>query len=266
MKKLCYMIALLGLCFAENGMFSEIGAGVGYYRYDEPRVMNTDELLLNINAKLGYRHNFVKAEAVGDVFTTFGQYTGGYINFDNDVKDSLENEKVYALHASQIFNGQAKLGIDLLAFSDTMDLFVQSGIGYWLLLDRYYLDKRQQVYVYVPIELEGEIRSAPSFAWTYLLGYNHLLDARHKTVSSPGGLDNADLFVKQDKGFGLKGSFGWKKKNKDSLNFTRIVVDYWKINDSALGNIGTTYLNKPTAYIEPRNFTLSVYLQYGWRF
>ncbi|MDE6979389.1 MAG: hypothetical protein K2O85_07475 [Helicobacter sp.] len=265
MKKLCYMIALLGLCFAENGMFSEIGAGVGYYRYDEPRLMNTDELLLNINAKLGYRHEFVKAEAVGDVFTTFGLYTGGYLEFDEVVKD-IKEKTAYGTASSQIFNGQVKLGIDLLAFSDTMDLFVQSGIGYWFLQDRDYLEKRQQVYVYVPIELEGEIRSAPSFAWTYLLGYNHLLDARHKTLATPTKISNADLFAKQDKGFGLKGSFGWKKKNKDSLNFTRIVVDYWKIGDSAPGNIGTTYLNKPAAFYEPRNFTLSIYLQYGWRF
>lgn len=265
MKKLCYIIALLGLCFAENGMFNEIGAGVGYYRYDEPRVMNTDELLLNINAKLGYRHNFVKAEAVGDVFTTFGLYTGGYLEFD-EVVDDIEKKTTHGTASSQIFNGQAKVGIDLLAFSDMMDLFVQSGIGYWFMLDRDYIHKRQQVYVYVPIELEGEIRSAPSFAWTYLLGYNHLIDARHKTLSTPTKIANADLFAKQDKGFGLKGSFGWKKQNKDSLNFTRIVVDYWKIGDSALGNIGTSYLNKPAGFYEPRNFTLSVYLQYGWRF
>lgn len=265
MKKLCYMIALLGLCFAENGMFSEIGAGVGYYRYDEPRVMNTDELLLNINGKLGYRHDFVKAEAVGDVFTTFGLYTGGYLEFDEVVKD-IEKKTAYGTASSQIFNGQVKLGIDLLAFSDTMDLFVQSGIGYWLLQDRDYVFKRQQVYVYVPIELEGEIRSAPSFAWTYLLGYNHLLDARHKTLATPTKVDNVDLFAKQDKGFGLKGSFGWKKKNKDSLNFTRIVVDYWKIGDSTPSDVGRSYLNAYGWFIEPRNFTLSVYLQYGWRF
>ncbi|MDE7172771.1 MAG: hypothetical protein K2N70_00305 [Helicobacter sp.] len=265
MKKLCYIIALFGLCFAENGIFSEIGAGVGYYRYDEPRVMNTDELLLNINAKLGYRHEFVKAEAVGDVFSTFGLYTGGYLEFD-EIVDDIEKKTSYGTASSQIFNGQAKVGIDLLAFSDTMDLFVQSGIGYWFMLDRDYLYKRQQVYVYVPIELEGEIRSAPSFAWTYLLGYNHLIDARHKTLSTPTKISNADLFAKQDKGFGLKGSFGWKKQNKDSLNFTRIVVDYWKIGDSKPSDIGTSYLNKPVAFYEPRNFTLSVYLQYGWRF
>lgn len=266
MKKIGLILAIFGLCLAEDGLFSELGAGIGYYRYDEPRVMNTDELLLNINGKLGYRQSFAKAEVVGDIFATFGRYTGGLLNYDTDNWESFEQKKVYSTHASQIFNGQAKLGIDLLGFSNTADLFIQSGIGYWFLQDRDYTNRRQQVYLYVPIELEGEIRQSPSFAWTFLLGYNHLIEGRHKTLSTPSGLDNSDLFAKQDKGFGLKANFGWKQQHKDSTNFTRIVVDYWKIGDSPTSDWTTNYLNKPIAFYEPRNFTVSVYLQYGWSF
>ena len=74
MRKIFVIFTLLGAMFAEsqNGFFSEVGAGIGYYRYDEPQVMNTDDLLLNLNAKLGYRHHFIKTEGIGNVFVAFG--------------------------------------------------------------------------------------------------------------------------------------------------------------------------------------------------
>ena len=81
MKKIFVIFTLLGAMFAEsqNGFLSEVGAGIGYYRYDEPQVMNTDDLLLNLNAKLGYRHHFIKTEGIGNVFVAFGRYNGAIL-------------------------------------------------------------------------------------------------------------------------------------------------------------------------------------------
>ncbi|MDE7173861.1 MAG: hypothetical protein K2N70_05890 [Helicobacter sp.] len=266
MKKIFVIFTLLGAMFAEsqNGFFSEVGAGIGYYRYDEPQVMNTDDLLLNLNAKLGYRHHFIKTEGIGNAFVAFGRYNGALLELGDN--DERRERKLRSLSASQIFDVQAKIGFDMLFFSDSMDLFVQSGIGYWQLFYFSSSYDRKQGYLYVPIELEGEIRQSPSFAWTYLLGYKHLIEGRHTTTIASLGISDVDLFARQDKGFGLKASFGWKQQNKDSTNFTRFIVDYWKIDESTRSEPTTTHLGRRVQFIEPRNFTVSVYLQYGWSF
>ncbi|MDE6044972.1 MAG: hypothetical protein K2F85_05595 [Helicobacter sp.] len=266
MKKIFVIFTLLGAMFAEsqNGFLSEVGAGIGYYRYDEPQVMNTDDLLLNLNAKLGYRHHFIKTEGIGNVFVAFGRYNGAILELGENGEG--QERKLRSISASQIFDGQAKIGFDMLFFSDSMDLFVQSGIGYWQLFYFSTSYDRKQGYLYVPIELEGEIRSTPSFAWTYLLGYKHLIEGRHTTTISSLGIADVDLFARQDKGFGLKASFGWKQQNKDSTNFTRFIVDYWKIDESTRSEPTTTHLGRRVQFVEPRNFTVSVYLQYGWNF
>ena len=267
MKKIFAILVFLGIGFAEqqNGIFSELGFGVGYYRYDEPGAMNTDELLLNLNTKLGYRYHFIKTEASGDFFATIGRYNGAILQFGED-ELTQERKKLIAENASLFFDGQAKLGIELLSFSETMDLFLQSGIGYRYLLDLTTSYHRTQAYLYVPIELEGEIRSTDSFAWTYLLGYRHLIEGRHRTLIGALQVVDADYFAKQDKGFGAKLSFGWKKQDKDSLNFTRFVVDYWKIDAAPLGDTTTSYLGEKLKLHEPKNYTLSIYIQHGWRF
>lgn len=267
MKKIFAILVFLGIGFAEeqNGIFSELGFGVGYYRYDEPGAMNTDDLLLNLNTKLGYRYRFIKTEVNGDLFGVIGRYNGGVLQFGEDGL-TQEKKKLIAENASLFFDGQAKLGVELLSFSETMDLFLQSGIGYHYLLDLSTLYHRTQAYLYVPIELEGEIRSSPSFAWTYLLGYRHLIEGRHRTLIGALQVVDADYFAKQDKGFGAKASFGWKKQNKDSLNFTRFVVDYWKIGAAPRGDTTTSYLGEKLNPHEPKNFSLSIYVQHGWRF
>lgn len=266
MRKIFVIFTLLGAMFAEsqNGFFSEVGAGIGYYRYDEPQVMNTDDLLLNLNAKLGYRHHFIKTEGIGNVFVAFGRYNGAILELGDN--DERRERKLRSLSASQIFDAQAKIGFDMLFFSDSMDLFVQSGIAYWQLFYFSSSYDRKQGYLYVPIELEGEIRQSPSFAWTYLLGYKHLIEGRHTTTIASLGISDVDLFARQDKGFGLKASFGWKQQNKDSTNFTRFIVDYWKIDESTRSEPTATHLGRRVQFIEPRNFTVSVYLQYGWNF
>lgn len=267
MKKIFAILVFLGIGFAEqqNGMFSELGFGVGYYRYDEPGAMNTDELLFNLTTKLGYHYHVIKAEANGDLFATIGRYNGGVLQFGED-ELTRERKKAISETGGLLFDGQAKLGVELLSFSETMDLFLQSGIGYHRLFDLTTSYQRTQVYLYVPIELEGEIRSSPSFAWTYLLGYRHLIEGRHRTLIGALQVVDADYFAKQDKGFGAKASFGWKKQNKDLLNFTRFVVDYWKIGAAPRGDTTTSYLGEKLNPHEPKNFSLSIYVQHGWRF
>lgn len=214
MRKIFVIFTLLGAMFAEsqNGFFSEVGAGIGYYRYDEPQVMNTDDLLLNLNAKLGYRHHFIKTEGIGNVFVAFGRYNGAILELGENGEG--QERKLRSISASQIFDGQAKIGFDMLFFSDSMDLFVQSGIGYWQLFYFSTSYDRKQGYLYVPIELEGEIRQSPSFAWTYLLGYKHLIEGRHTTTISSLGIADVDLFARQDKGFGLKPALAGNNKTR----------------------------------------------------
>ncbi|MBD5166489.1 MAG: hypothetical protein HDT12_01740 [Helicobacter sp.] len=264
MKKTLLLCALfLGILHAEDGIIANFGVGAGYNRYSEYSFMHTNELLLNANANLGYRYQFAKLEAVGDGFTTIGQYRGEY---QNDPLDGTKKEgTAKMLFMSQIFDGQLKAGVDLLAFSNSYDLFLQSGIGYRYLYNNTAGFKRAQIYVYVPIELEGEIAASPSFAWTYSLGYKHLIEGRHASLAGVLGYESEDYYAKQDKGFGAKLSFGWKESSSDSKTFTRFVVDYWKI-DYANTKTSVNHLGNLTTTIEPKNFTISVFVQHGWRF
>ncbi len=264
MKKTLLLCALfLGSLHAEDGIIANFGVGAGYNRYSEYSFMHTNELLLNANANLGYRYQFAKLEAVGDGFTTIGQYRGEY---QNDPLDGAKKEgTAKMIFMSQIFDGQLKAGVDLLAFSKSYDLFLQSGIGYRYLYNNTAGFKRAQIYVYVPIELEGEIAASPSFAWTYSLGYKHLIEGRHASLGGVLGYESEDYYAKQDKGFGAKASFGWKETSSDSKTFTRFVVDYWKI-DYANTKASVNHLGNPTITVEPKNFTISVFVQHGWRF
>ncbi|MDE7172922.1 MAG: hypothetical protein K2N70_01090 [Helicobacter sp.] len=264
MKKTLLLCALfLGSLHAEDGIIAHFGVGAGFNQYSEPSLMHTNELLLNANANLGYRYQFAKLEAVGDGFTTIGQIRGHH---QHDPLDGTSKEgTVKAATMSQIFDGQLKAGVDLLAFSKSYDLFLQSGIGYRYLYNNTAGFKRAQIYVYVPIELEGEVAASPSFAWTYSLGYKHLIEGRHASLGGVLGYDSEDYYAKQDKGFGAKLSFGWKETSSDSKTFTRFVVDYWKI-DYANTKTSVNHLGKPTITVEPKNFTISVFVQHGWRF
>ena len=264
MKKTLLLCALfLGSLHAEDGIIANFGVGAGFNQYSEPSLMHTNELLLNVNANLGYRYQFAKLEAVGDGFTTIGQYRGHYLVDPLDGTGREGTAKTVTM--SQIFDGQLKAGVDLLAFSKSYDLFLQSGIGYRYLYHNTAGMKRAQIYVYVPIELEGEVAASPSFAWTYSLGYKHLIEGRHASLIGVLGYESEDYYAKQDKGFGAKLSFGWKETSSDSKTFTRFVVDYWKINQADL-KASVNHLGMSGFTYEPKNFTISVFVQHGWRF
>ena len=264
MKKTLFLCALfLGSLHAEDGIIANFGVGAGFNQYSEPSLMHTNELLLNVNANLGYRYQFAKLEAVGDGFTTIGMYRGHYQT--DPLDGTIQEGTLYTAIMSQIFDGQLKAGVDLLAFSSSYDLFLQSGIGYRYLYSNSVGMKRTQIYVYVPIELEGEIATSSSCAWTYSLGYKHLLDGRHASLIGSVTPYERDYYAKQDKGFGAKLSFGWKETSSDSKTFTRFVVDYWKINQANKVPI-VNHLGVTKMIYEPKNFTISVFVQHGWRF
>lgn len=270
MKKILLVFALFTIVFAEsqNGFFSGFGVGVGYMRYQEPGVMKTNQALLDFSGEIGYRYDFLKTKAEADYLSTFGFYSGGVLDLggglETHVKDNgLDVGNSFA--SDRIFDGRLKLGIDILAFHSNMDLFLQSGIGYWLLEDIFNAYKRTQTYLYVPIELEGEIRSSPSLAWTYLLGYKHFVHGRNRTLTKASAILDTDMFFKQDKGFGAKASFGWKEQGKNINTFTRFVIDYWNVDSSPEVPVVST-LGVHGVATEPKNYTLSIYIQHGWRF
>ena len=179
---------------------------------------------------------------------------------------SLQQMLLYTVDSSlEVF------GVGVGSYSKTekdgedMDLFLQSGIGYWLLEDIFTAYKRTQTYLYVPIELEGEIRSSPSLAWTYLVSYKHFVQGRNRTLTKASAILDTDMFFKQDKGFGFKASFGWKEQGNNINTFTRFVVDYWNIDSSPEVPVISTLGVRGVA-TEPKYYTLSIYIQHGCRF
>lgn len=268
MKKIAILILLLNTLLAENGIIANIGAGAGYYRYAEPSLMDDNALSINVNTQAGYRLNMLKIIGELDLFGTVGFYSGSELNLGGDgnydEKQKTTDDDVATLMTAIFFDSQAKLGFDMLFFNNNMDLFLQSGIGFRQ-LESMLAYRRTQVYVYVPIELEGTIKRNANSNWTYMLGYRHIIDSRHRTLIKAAGVTvEGDYFTKQ-KGFGAKAGFGWSTKEKNKTTFTRFVLDYWNIKKGE-EMPSTTTTGGRGSVVEPKNYTLSVYVQYGWNF
>ena len=126
---------------------------------------------------------------------------------------------------------------------------------------------RHQGYLYVPLEIEGEVRLGRKLGLEYLLGYNYLVFGDHKSLASQWHY-SGDLIVKQDSGFGLKSFVGLSFKGRDeNVNTIRLVYEFWSIAASPSSAFLTSSVTGLRGYLyEPRNKTHTITLQYLYSF
>lgn len=274
MKKICVVVlSILPLMAADvikDGLYKSLGFGLGYYYYGEwdeigDSVMHTDEALFGILGNVGYAKNGFKAEALADANFVVGVYTGSVLNASDP---DLVGKPLKMPSSAAIYHGELKVGYDVLHFLHTPNatLYVQAGAGYRFYRDGFLSMVRHQGYLYVPIEIEGEVWLREHIGLQYMLGYNYLVFGDHKSLASQWHYSN-DLVVKQDSGFGLKSFVGVSFKTKDDhINTIRLVYEFWSIGASPAVYVTSSISDQAGGIYEPRNKTHTITLQYMYGF
>lgn len=269
MKRIISILCLLfsAVLAEENlnpGAFANLGAGLSYYRYAEPKAMNMNLFLYGLNGKIGY--NFAKTWKTSldaQLLVGSGQYKGSTLDTGSD---TYKNESVVTQASAAITTLEAKLGFNTFQALGIQNhaLYVQSGIGHWFAKDRDYIVPRQQQYIYVPIELEGASRLSNTWTLNYLVGYKYFVRGIHNTRTSRGPWDR-DLNVKQDGDYGLRVMIGVSYDMQNVKNFLRLCFDHWQVKDSPSVPLVSEFGERAN-YYEPKNNTQLVNLQFGFLF
>ncbi|WP_394995221.1 hypothetical protein [uncultured Helicobacter sp.] len=256
----------------KEGLYKSLGFGLGYYYYGEwdqvgAPFMHTDEALFGIVGNLGYAKNGIKVEVSADASFVIGLYTGSVLDSSNP---DLKGKPLKQPTSATIYHGEFKAGYDLLSHffgASNATLYAQAGVGYRFYRDGFLSMVRHQGYLYVPLEIEGEVRLGRKLGLEYLLGYNYLVFGDHKSLASQWHFSE-DLIVKQDSGFGLKSFVGLSFKTKsENINTIRLVYEFWSIAASPSSAFATSSVTGSSGYLyEPRNKTHTITLQYLYSF
>lgn len=266
MKFFYSLVFIFAFSYASNikdNFWADIGFETGYYGYTEPKLMKVRGMANGFNFDLGYAYEgILKAEMQGRYFNTFGLYKGGTLNTG---EANFKSEKVISLSADFILNTEIKLGLNSIFTNSSHRLYLQAGVGHWILFDVLYFVPRRQTYYYIPIEIEGENVINEKWALNYLFGYKYFLKGKHKTSTSKVGWSD-DIKVSQKNGYGFKVMFGLVYNNDPQFStFYNIVFDHWYVGDSPYARV-TTNLGKTDYYLEPKNHTQLLSFQFGFRY
>lgn len=286
MKKICLIISLtLALLNAEEyagsllkkGVYKSLGYMSGYHRYAEVDtsdnnafVMSMDMLTFGLVGQLGaVSASGIKVEGTLRANYALGLYTGGFLNQDGDADTG---KRVYTMVGSFNADAEVKSGYNFLRSFESASLYLQSGLGYYFASTQFITMERLQGYLYVPLELEGEVLLNDKVALNYGGGYKFLIFGNHYSATSKYGLEG-DMDVMQRKGFGAGGFIGAQFRTKSGgLRNVRLIYEYWSIENSPLTQLYSSDINSTTKqpthryYLEPKNSTHRVFLQYSFLF
>ncbi|MEW5894970.1 MAG: hypothetical protein AB1650_04350 [Candidatus Omnitrophota bacterium] len=252
----------------------EMGTEVFDYSYREEGFMKLDGMMYGVF--LNYQHRYRENPAINSAKEFFR--SGGNINllkFDarvsggNDIKyrsegtGSLEDEKHYA------FETRLMAGYEFPWKTRSRVITPYAGLGYRYLLDDnggrrsttgHWAYDRESHYFYIPMGVQAEhvfisgwkTRLNLEFDW-FLGGrqYSHLEDVPGYTQT---------LYNKQEKGYGLRGSWRLAREGEHVEFFIEPFVRYWSIQNSQPG------YSTDTAGIEPRNRTEEYGARLGVKF
>lgn len=262
----------------KNGAYKSLGIGTGYYYYGEVdenggHIMNLDMALLNIYGNLGYvASGGFKIDFALDANIALGQYTGGVLDVSDEKRDK---QRLVSFMMSSFYHAEVKAGYNLLkAFlAENASLYFQAGLGYYFNRTDLLSMDRLQGYLYVPIQLEGEVALSEKWAINYMGGINVFVLGNHLSTSTKWHFSR-DLDVLQDEGLGAKAYIGATYKTKhDRVNSFRLVYEYWSLAGSPGVRVtqpdykdktGATIIR--TGLYEPKNSSHILTLQYLWNF
>lgn len=261
------VISLLPLWLWGNDVFKEnlyksLGIAMGWYQYNEPTIMSIDAPRLSFIGNLGYiTGGGAKLEGIFEVSYAIGIYTGSILG---------TNEPVQSLDGVFTGNLDLKAGCDLLkpSYQNNAKLYFQSGIGYFLNRNEFMAANRLQSYLYVPLEIEGEIKisspNAPT-ALNFLLGYRYLILGNHFTAASNYGFTD-DYHVIQKKGFGINALLGITFLENSYRRGIYLVYEYWNIGAADPMATHSVSSGEDTSIYEPKNNSHILRLQFSMGF
>ena len=274
MKKLLALISLLPLgllgaeIFKEN-LYKSLGISLGYYHYSEvgqqnESVMRDNALRLTFIGNLGYAKQGAKLEGILEVSYALGVYTGGILDVDNPERNG---QSVSTITGALMGNLELKGGYNLLQpLLQNIRFYLQSDVGYFLNRNEFLVMDRVQGYLYVPIELEGEIKISPKLALNFLVGYRYFIFGNHFSAASKYGFTD-DYRVTQKQGFGANAFIGFSYLNKNlNKRSVRLVYEHWSVGAADPMQTKSAVTGNDVPIYEPKNRTHLVSLQYIFGF
>ncbi|OBV28463.1 hypothetical protein BKN38_09755 [Helicobacter sp. CLO-3] len=122
-----------------------------------------------------------------------------------------------------------------------------------------------QGYLYIPLELEGQIVLGRRWSLDYKGGYNLFLLGNHLTNGTGAG-NSGSLDTLQKHGFGASGKIGASFVSAQGfVNRFGVSYDYWSIEASDPATL-TDYTGSVVRLYEPKNQTHIIRLYYEFGF
>lgn len=253
----------------KSGLYRSLGFYTGYHHYGEvgrdgSRFMRIDTATFGLMGELGLVNPLgIKLEGSARLGYALGIYTGSILDTDNAQRDGQKLVSMMGMFAGDV---ELRGGYNLLKASQMASLYLQGGLGYFLNRTEFMTMDRLQGYLYIPIELEGEVYIGNKGVLNYGLGYRYFIFGNHLSTASEYGF-NDDYYVTQKNGFGLNAFIGRTYYGKDStMRSIRLVYEYWHIGAADTMRTSSSITGDPTAIYEPENSTHRLLLQYSYRF
>ena len=260
----------------KDGLYRHIGVGVSYWRYLEVDSQNNDAFIMRIEApmfniagNIGYVFpSGLKLDGLIDanVAVPFSYYTG----HTRDERNPDNNGKpAYSVDFSSYYRFQGTVGYNFLSgVSDRATLYFQTGAFYFFSRNDSTPLERLQGYMSIPLQLEAEIALSNSLALNIMGGVNWVLFGNHLSrgtrENSTGNLNT----IQRDGLFGASGFVGLRYRTQGgNINTIRLMYEYFRVGDSERSpNMYVWGGTQTVSYIEPKNSTHIVTLQYFWSF
>ena len=253
----------------KNGFYRSLGFYSGYYYYGEvdtrkndAEVMHMDLLMFGLMGQIGHISQGIKLEGTLRLNYALGLYTGGILDADNPDRNG---KPVKSIDGASMGDIGLKGGYNLLKHSSYTSLYLQTGLGYFLNRNELTSMKRIQGYLYVPLEVEGEVLLNQKLAFTYGGGYRYFIFGNH--LSENTTTERGKLKVTQKQGFGFSAFIGANFFTKSQeLRLLRLVYEYWSVGDSKTSPMVSVYTGDTHYFYEPKNSTHRVFIQYSFGF
>lgn len=253
----------------KSGFYKSIAVGAGYYHYGEVDsqgkfVMQMDMALLNVALNLGYAKSGGKIDFYADANVAMGAYTGSVLDTRNPDKNG---KRLVAFDTNSFYHLVLKGGYDLLAQSGLNSaLYLQSGVGYYFNRNDFSAIERLQGYLYIPLQVEGEVILSADWALNLMGGYNFFILGHHHSKTTKSQFSK-DLRVIQRVGAGANAFIGATYRTASgNINAFGLKYEFWSIGGSPSSEQMTDYDGKSTRLYEPDNVSHILTLQYEWRF
>ncbi|RAX59217.1 hypothetical protein CCZ01_00285 [Helicobacter monodelphidis] len=271
MKKVIVLLLLMiGLNADNEGFYASVGIGANKYssknQDSDGRDKNT---LTSVTGKVGY---------VWDRFYRLGgilAYDGGSGSHTGDslpiFSEKVTQEEQKGLSNTRI-TGEVLGSVNLFGrsyFSKETWLYINLGLGANKEKGGYTPMETDMLKVYIPIEIDGEVRVSRSVGINYLLGYAYMPIAKmdisgeiHRLVSF---VDGAEITFKD--GHRIKAELGISYYFENTTSFfLKGGAEYWIMGESPTYNALSVITYRYVNFYYPHHESLRVGMQAGFSF